>query len=79
MNLDSGRQIEAATKEANSIPRKSKMCLRRGLEQFLDNFKHFWTLENDKRPGSRGFKKLSEFGNSSLQGHESSQMLNVLG
>ena len=25
---------------------------------------------NDKRPGSRGFKKLSEFGNSSLQGHK---------
>ena len=28
---------------------------------------------NDKRPGSWGFKKLSEFGHSSLQGHESSQ------
>ena len=28
---------------------------------------------NDKRPESRGFKKLSEFGNSSLQGHGSSQ------
>ena len=28
---------------------------------------------NDKRPGSRGFKTLSEFGNSSLQGYESSQ------
>ena len=28
---------------------------------------------NDKRPGSRGFKKLSEFGDSSLQGYKSSQ------
>ena len=24
---------------------------------------------NDERPGSRGFKKLSEFGSSALQGH----------
>ena len=28
---------------------------------------------NDKRPESRGFKKLSEFSNCCLQGHESSQ------
>ena len=27
---------------------------------------------NDRRPGSRGFKKLSEFGSSSLHGHKSS-------
>ena len=30
--------------------------------------------ENNKRPGSRGFKKLSEFGNSCLHGYESSQI-----
>ena len=30
---------------------------------------------NDKRPGSREFKKLSEFSNSSLQWYESSQTL----
>ena len=28
---------------------------------------------NDKRPGSRGFKKLSEIGSSSFEGYESSQ------
>ena len=32
-----------------------------------------WETGNHKRPGSRGFKKLSEFGNSSLPGYESSQ------
>ena len=36
-------------------------------------FIHFCSSGNDKRPGSRGFKKLSEFGSSSLQGYKNSQ------
>ena len=33
---------------------------------------------NVKRPGRRGFKKVSEFGNSSLQGHEKAPKTHVL-
>ena len=37
-----------------------------------------WFSGNDKRQGSRGFKKFSDFGKSSRQGNESSQTLVLL-
>ena len=54
--------------------RVARLFLKNSLKKILRVFtannspKIFFT-----RPGSRGFKKLSEFGNSSLQGHESFQ------
>ena len=52
----------------------ASQCARICQNQPLANYQS----GNDKRPGSRGFKKLSEFGNSFLQGYEAPKMLVLL-